>query len=228
MGAGDNNRTGCRVIKHTPSTQRKHPHPPEAVVTDVSAVPVVGLAAEVQAVSGISSCRIELMKVVGDRGVSTGKASTSRAGHTSAPGLSGSSFTLTGWISLQQATSHQSSSGCRDCSPGSWFSPCMCHIGHHLLLDGRVHLSDVRDDWSRRRGVRREQSRLEMRGAKTQSATNTDRSTVRHMTAYLQRERTTVLGHRVCGAGVVQHQRTVKTGNLTLWGVRQRVLQRVW
>lgn len=59
-------------------------------------VPVVGLEAEVQAVNGISSCRMELMKVVGDRGVSTGKASTSRAGHTSASGLGGSSFTLTG------------------------------------------------------------------------------------------------------------------------------------
>lgn len=56
---------------------------------------MVGLAAEVQAVSGISSWRMELMKVVGDKGVSTGRASTSRAGHTSASGLGGSSFTLT-------------------------------------------------------------------------------------------------------------------------------------
>lgn len=64
---------------------------------------MAGLGAEVQVVSGISSCRIELMKVVGDKGVSTGKASTSRAGHIS--GLSGSSFTSTDWISLQEATS---------------------------------------------------------------------------------------------------------------------------
>lgn len=56
---------------------------------------MVGLGVEVQAVSGISSCRMELMKVVGDRGVSTGKASASRTGHTSASGLGGSSFTLT-------------------------------------------------------------------------------------------------------------------------------------
>lgn len=61
--------------------------------------------AEVQALSGISSWRMELMKVVGDKGVSTGKASTSRAGHPSAPGLAGSSFTLTGCISLQEAGS---------------------------------------------------------------------------------------------------------------------------
>lgn len=61
-----------------------------------------GLAG-VGAVSGISSWRMELMKVVGDRGVSTGRASTSRAGHTSASGLGGSSFTWTGWFSLQKA-----------------------------------------------------------------------------------------------------------------------------
>lgn len=67
-----------------------------------SGVPEGGLAG-VGAVSGISSWRMELMKVVGDRGVSTGRASTSRAGHTSASGLGGSSFTWTGWFSLQKA-----------------------------------------------------------------------------------------------------------------------------
>lgn len=68
-----------------------------------SGLPGVGLAAEVQAVSGISSWRMELMKVVGDKGVSTGRTSTSRAGHPCASGLGGSSFTLTGGFSLQEA-----------------------------------------------------------------------------------------------------------------------------
>lgn len=100
--ARDNNRTACRVIKHTRVTNTQEA---SAVSVFVVSVPVVGLAAQVQAVRGSSSCRMELMKVVGDKGVSTGKASTSRAGHTSASGLGGSSFTLTDWISLQEAIS---------------------------------------------------------------------------------------------------------------------------
>lgn len=80
------------MIQHSGVT---HTQEAAAVSGWAVSLPVAGLAAEVQAVRGISSCRMELMKVVGDRGVSTGKASTSRAGHTSASGLGGSSFTLT-------------------------------------------------------------------------------------------------------------------------------------
>lgn len=42
-----------------------------------------------------------LMRVVGERGVSTGVAPPSRTGHTSTSGLEGSSLTLTDWLSLQ-------------------------------------------------------------------------------------------------------------------------------
>lgn len=44
----------------------------------------------------VSSCRMELMKVVGEKGVSTGVAS-----HTSTSGLGGSSLMLADWFSLQ-------------------------------------------------------------------------------------------------------------------------------
>lgn len=54
-----------------------------------------------------SSCRMELMKVVGDRGVSTGKAPPSRTGHSSTSGLDGSSLTLTDSLSLQGAQMEQ-------------------------------------------------------------------------------------------------------------------------
>lgn len=58
--------------------------------------PVVGQVEE-----AVSSCRMELMKVVGEMGVSTGEAPPSRTGHTSTSGLDGSSFTLTAWLTLQ-------------------------------------------------------------------------------------------------------------------------------
>lgn len=58
--------------------------------------PVVGQVEE-----AVSSCRMELMKVVGEMGVSTGEAPPSRTGHTSTSGLDGSSFTLTDWLTLQ-------------------------------------------------------------------------------------------------------------------------------
>lgn len=52
-------------------------------------------------VGGISSCRMELMKVVGEKGVSTGIAPPSWTVHAPASGLDGSCFTLTDCISLQ-------------------------------------------------------------------------------------------------------------------------------
>lgn len=58
--------------------------------------PVVGQVEE-----AVSSSRMELMKVVGEMGVSTGEAPPSRTGHTSTSGLDGSSFTLTDWLTLQ-------------------------------------------------------------------------------------------------------------------------------
>ena len=62
----------------------------------------MGLQVEVVGVSCVSSCRMELMKVVGERGVSIGKVPPSRTGHTSSTsGLAGSSLTLTDWLFLQ-------------------------------------------------------------------------------------------------------------------------------
>lgn len=50
---------------------------------------------------GSFSSRMELMKVVGEKGVSTGAATSSRTGHTSTSGLDGSSLISTAWLSLQ-------------------------------------------------------------------------------------------------------------------------------
>lgn len=50
---------------------------------------------------GSFSSRMELMKVVGEKGVSTGAATSSRTGHTSTSGLDGSSLISTDWLSLQ-------------------------------------------------------------------------------------------------------------------------------
>lgn len=73
-----------------------------AVVGVYELLPVVGLVEVVFGVSCVSlSCRMELMKVVGERGVSTCATSHSRTGHTSTSGLDGSSLTMTDWSSLQ-------------------------------------------------------------------------------------------------------------------------------
>ncbi len=63
-------------------------------------LPVVGMVLEVAVVNCVSSCRMELIKVVGERGVSTDKAPPSRTGQTSTSGLDGSSFTTTELFSL--------------------------------------------------------------------------------------------------------------------------------
>lgn len=47
------------------------------------------------------SSRMELMKVVGERGVSTGAATSSKTGHTSTSGLDGSSLMSTDGLSLR-------------------------------------------------------------------------------------------------------------------------------
>lgn len=57
----------------------------------------------------MSSCRMELIKVVGERGVSTGEASPPRTGHVPRPGLDGSSFTLTDWFVLERVSGGQRS-----------------------------------------------------------------------------------------------------------------------
>lgn len=57
-------------------------------------LPVVGVVLLVFVC--VSSCRMELIKVVGERGVSAGVAS-----HTSTSGLGGSSLTLADWFSLK-------------------------------------------------------------------------------------------------------------------------------
>lgn len=58
-------------------------------------IPVVGVV--VLVFGCVSSCRMELMKVVGEKGVSTGVAS-----HTSTSGLGGSCLTLANWFSLER------------------------------------------------------------------------------------------------------------------------------
>lgn len=70
------------------------------------------------------SCRIELMKVVGERGVSTGVAPPSRTGHTSTSGLDGSSLTFTDSLSLQVKTNF---SDCR------WTNQLLI-TGEHMVL----------------------------------------------------------------------------------------------
>lgn len=65
-------------------------------------LPATGLVVEVVWAGCVSfSCRMELIKVVGERGVSTGATLPSRTGHTSTSGLNGSSLMFSDWLSLQ-------------------------------------------------------------------------------------------------------------------------------